>query len=153
MKIFTTNVENTLKEFTRVRRLYAKVCESALEKHNFAPSEINIMIFLSSNPEINIGKDLVYYLGVSKSLIARSVDNLVKQGLLLTKEDEHDKRIQHLLLSEKSNEIIEIFKSKRKDLESMLLKGVSKEELELLEVVTSKINQNVNMIIEGEVML
>lgn len=150
MKIFTTNVENTLKEFTRVRRLYAKVCESALEKHNFAPSEIDIMIFLSSNPDINIGKDLVYYLGVSKSLIARSVDNLVKQGMLLTKEDPYDKRVQHLLLSDKSDEIIEVLKSKRKDLDSMLLADVSKEELELLEKIITKINKNVNRIIEGE---
>ena len=43
---------------------------------------MNLLIFLSNNPHMDTAKVLTVTLGVSKSLVCRSVDSLMQKGYL-----------------------------------------------------------------------
>ena len=66
----------------KIRRFYANELQNKLEKENLTPNEISILILLSNNPSVTTSSQLVYFLQVSKGLVSRSIDGLVKKGLI-----------------------------------------------------------------------
>lgn len=76
----------TIEEFLRVsnqmRDYYAKKIKDSFQEFNFSPNEISILIILKNNPSITTSTELKVVLGVSKTLISRSVDSLEKKGLI-----------------------------------------------------------------------
>ncbi|MEF9962385.1 MAG: helix-turn-helix domain-containing protein [Erysipelotrichaceae bacterium] len=152
MDITSTNLETLLKQFASFRKVYAKLCLDSLPQYNFAPSEIDILLFLSNNLSINTAKELGFYLQVSKSLICRSVDSLLKREFIRICEDENDKRIQHLLLNEKSNEVIKVLKTSQIIFQQQILNGISENDLNVVKRVVSVIDENVKQINERSFM-
>ena len=75
----TTNLETMLNYFTQIRRYYANELNKRLKDINLSPNEISILILLSNNHFITTSSQLVVLLGVSKGLISRSIDALVKK--------------------------------------------------------------------------
>ena len=88
------SVETMLKEFSVIRKVYAKTFTQLFGNEDLSPNEINILLFLSNNPSIDTSKQLVYFLDVSKGLICRSIDSLVKKGYVISEPDIKDRRIQ-----------------------------------------------------------
>ncbi|WRK54270.1 hypothetical protein SD457_04520 [Coprobacillaceae bacterium CR2/5/TPMF4] len=76
----TTNLETMLNYFTQIRRYYANELNKRLKDINLSPNEISILILLSNNHFITTSSQLVVLLGVSKGLISRSIDALVKKS-------------------------------------------------------------------------
>lgn len=150
MKETTPTFGNLLKNLSQMRKAYAKTCYPQLAQYALSPCEIDILIFLSNNPDINIAKELTVYLGVAKSLIARSVDNLVKRELLTICIDEKDRRVQHLLLASDSNEIISLIKTKQDDFSKQAVQGIAYEDMLNLQNVLGKINKNITKLVKGE---
>ena len=101
-----TNVEEMLKACMYIRKVYVNEFYSYFKEENYSPNEIDILLFLHNNPNINTSMQLCVCLNVSKTLVSRSIDSLIKKKLLISKKDEKDKRIQHLLLTKESNTII-----------------------------------------------
>ena len=93
----------TIEEFLRIsnqmRDYYAKKIKDSFQEFNFSPNEISILIVLKNNSTITTSTELKVVLGVSKTLISRSVDSLEKKGLICTCIDEKDSRIHHLQLT------------------------------------------------------
>mgnify|MGYP000709258464 CR=1 FL=1 len=52
----------------------------SFQEFNFSPNEISILIVLKNNSTITTSTELKVVLGVSKTLISRSVDSLEKKG-------------------------------------------------------------------------
>lgn len=144
------NVEGMLKQYAMIRKAYAKHLCASMKEENYAPSEIDILIFLSNNPSINTSKELGVCLGISKSLVCRSVESLIGRGLLSMKEDQCDKRIQRLAITEQAYPLISIIKECKCDFTKVILKGVSQKEMDMAENIMNKINQNIQELIKGE---
>ena len=76
----------TIEEFLRIsnqmRDYYAKKIKDSFQEFNFSPNEISILIVLKNNSTITTSTELKVVLGVSKTLISRSVDSLEKKGLI-----------------------------------------------------------------------
>ena len=76
----------TIEEFLRIsnqmRDYYAKKIKDSFQEFNFSPNEISILIILKNNSTITTSTELKVVLGVSKTLISRSVDSLEKKGLI-----------------------------------------------------------------------
>ena len=100
----------TIEEFLRIsnqmRDYYAKKIKDCFEKYNFSPNEISILIVLKNNSTITTSTELKVVLGVSKTLISRSVDSLEKKGLIRICIDEKDTRIHHLRLTDACKPIL-----------------------------------------------
>ena len=100
------NAGEMLQWYARYREAYSKYCCRAIIKEPFSPNEMNLLIFLSNNPHMDTAKVLTVTLGVSKSLVCRSVDSLMQKGYLRGEVDPRDHRITHLILTEKAAPII-----------------------------------------------
>lgn len=56
-----------------------KKIKDSFQEFNFSPNEISILIILKNNSTITTSTELKVVLGVSKTLISRSVDSLEKK--------------------------------------------------------------------------
>ena len=145
-----TNVESMIKQFSMIRKAYAKYLCQAFPDENFSPSEIDILIFLSNNSSINTSKELVVYLGISKSLVCRSVESLLHRGYLKIRDDEKDRRIQRLALTELSSDIIGEIKQHQDWFSKTVLSNVEEQKLKIVIEVMEQIQENVTNILKGE---
>lgn len=144
------NVEGMLKHYSLIRKAYAKHLCTSMKEENYAPSEIDILIFLSNNPSINTSKELGVCLGISKSLVCRSVDALMDRGLLEMNEDQRDKRIQRLTITQQAYPLITVIKDCKQEFAKKILTGISQKEMDMVEKTMEKINQNIQLLIGGE---
>lgn len=142
------SVETMLQQFAMIRKVYGKLCFQSLSSYEFSPSEIDILIFLSNNQTINTAKELAFCLNISKGLIARSVESLMKRELIEVKEDRSDKRIKHVFLKDNSEGVVQQIKEQKNALAQILRKGVSDEELQVLLETMMKINKNMQIMLE-----
>lgn len=102
---------------------------------------MNILIFLARNPSLNTGRDLSICLDVSKGLVCRSVDALIKKEMITARDDPDDRRIQRLVLTKKADPVIqEIFKVNQ-EISKDIFQGIPEEEIVQMEKTLRKIIQ------------
>lgn len=132
-----------------MEKVHKKMCFEAVMEYHFTPNEILVLMFLSNNPDFDTAKDIAYYRNISKGLIAKSVESLAEQGFLILKKDEKDRRKIHLILSEKSQAVVEHIREISKDFQEQLLEGVPEEYLEILDKTSSIMEKNLEKMMEG----
>lgn len=133
------NVENLLSSFAKVRRFYANELQNKLEKENLTPNEISILILLANNPSITTSSQLVYFSQVSKGLVSRSIDGLVKKGLIQCVPDDKDRRVQRITLTPASRTVTSKITKEARKINERILKDISEEEIIQMENTMSKI--------------
>ena len=136
---FARTMEQVIKEFAAIRKVYAKAFTESFLQENFSPNEVDILIFLARNPSLNTGKDLSVCLDVSKGLICRSVDSLIKKGLLSAGDDETDRRIQRLVLTEKADPVVQEIFQVNQEIFQDILRDIPEEEIRQMEATLKKI--------------
>lgn len=132
-----------------MEKVHKKMCFEAVMEYHFTPNEILVLMFLSNNPNFDTAKDIAYYRNISKGLIAKSVESLAEQGFLILKKDEKDRRKIHLILSEKSQAVVERIREISKDFQEQLLEGVPEEYLEILDKTSFIMEKNLEKMMEG----
>lgn len=132
-----------------MEKVHKKMCFEVVMEYHFTPNEILVLMFLSNNPDFDTAKDIAYYRNISKGLIAKSVESLAEQGFLILKKDEKDRRKIHLILSEKSQAVVERIREISKDFQEQLLEGVPEEYLEILDKTSSIMEKNLEKMMEG----
>lgn len=133
------NVENLLSSFAKIRRFYANELQNKLEGENLTPNEISILILLVNNPSITTSSQLVYFLQVSKGLVSRSIDGLVKKGLIQCVPDDKDRRIQRITLTPVSKTVTIKITNEVRKINDCVLEDISEEEIIQMESTISKI--------------
>lgn len=134
-----TNIETLINYSIQIRKYYAQVLNEKLKDMKLSPNEINILILLSNNPNITTSTELNMFLGVSKGLISRSVDGLMKKKLICLENDSLDRRIQHIFLTSDSQEIIKKLKQEIKKINENILKDIPVEDIRNMEATMIKI--------------
>lgn len=79
--------KNLLISLSKLSKMYRAEVKTEMSDSDFSPNELDLITFLSNN-EMDTSKEIADFLGLSKSLIARSVDSLVAKGYLETNVDE-----------------------------------------------------------------
>ncbi len=133
------NIETMVNYFSQIRKCYANILNENMKDIKLSSNEISILIMLSNNPSITTSAQLYVLLGVSKGLVSRSVEHLVTDEYLLSKRDEDDRRIVHLYLSEKGQEIVCRIKEEVTKINEQLLADISEKEIEQMEKTMTKI--------------
>lgn len=149
--ILLPTAETLVKQCASFRKGYAKLCDSQLQQFHLSPCEIDMLILLSNNPNIHNAKEIVLYLGVAKSLVARSVESLVTRNLLRVEMDTKDRRIQNLYVSEEASQIVEIILKHREEFTDVILRSIDEKELRIAEKVIKQINKNINEFMKGDI--
>ncbi len=130
-------------------KAYRKMCALAVAEYNFTPNEIVVLMFLSNNPGLDSASDIAHYRNISKGLVAKSVEALCEKGYLETGKDKKDRRLVHLYLTEKSDEVVAKLRRCRSEFIQELYNGVTEADREAMRRVTTILNQNLDRILKG----
>lgn len=134
--------KNLLISLSKLSKMYRAEVKAEMSDSNFSPNEFDLITFLSNN-EMDTSKEIADSLGLSKSLIARSVDSLVAKGYLETKIDEGDRRYIHLVLTDEAKPIADRLRNRRKKFIASMTEGVSQEQFAQFEQTLEKMIANV----------
>lgn len=132
-------VEAMLGYFNQIRQVYANELNKKVAQEKFSPNEMSVLILLSNNKTINTASQLKVILGVSKGLVSRSVEALAEKGLVDCRQDERDRRIQRIYLTEKAQPLVVRMKSEIEKINEAFLDGISQEEIDQMEETMTKI--------------
>lgn len=134
--------KNLLISLSKLSKMYRAEVKAEMSDSDFSPNELDLITFLSNN-EMDTSKEIADSLGLSKSLIARSVDSLVAKGYLETKIDEGDRRYIHLVLTDEAEPIADRLRNRRKQFIASMTEGVSQEQFAQFEQTLEKMIANV----------
>lgn len=132
-------VEAMLGYFNQIRQVYANELNKKVAQEKFSPNEMSVLILLSNNKTINTASQLKVILGVSKGLVSRSVEALAEKGLVDCRQDERDRRIQRIYLTERAQPLVVRMKSEIEKINEAFLAGISQEEIDQMEGTMTKI--------------
>lgn len=134
--------KNLLISLSKLSKVYRAEVKVEMSASDFSPNELDLITFLSNN-EMDTSKEIADFLGLSKSLIARSVDSLVAKGFLETRVDETDRRYIHLVLTDQAKPIAERLRNRRKQFIASMTEGISQEQFAQFEWALEKMIANV----------
>jgi DNA-binding MarR family transcriptional regulator len=139
---FMKEKKNLLISLSKLSKMYRAEVKTEMSDSDFSPNELDLITFLSNN-EMDTSKEIADSLGLSKSLIARSVDSLVAKGFLETRVDETDRRYIHLVLTDQAKPIAERLRNRRKQFIASMTEGISQEQFAQFEWALEKMIANV----------
>lgn len=139
---FMKEKKNLLISLSKLSKMYRAEVKTEMSDSDFSPNELDLITFLSNN-EMDTSKEIADSLGLSKSLIARSVDSLVAKGFLETRVDETDRRYIHLVLTDQAKSIAERLRNRRKQFIASMTEGISQEQFAQFEWALEKMIANV----------
>lgn len=93
---------------------------------------------------------IAHYMGVSRSLMSKTVENLVQGGWLETKPDKNDRRVVHLCLLPKAEPAAAHCCDLRERFFTAMTDGVSPGDLEVFHKVTKQFGVNIEKFMAEE---
>ena len=123
-----------------MKRKYREIISS----YKLSPNEIDILVFLDLQDKYDTASDIVEAFEISKSLVCRSVDSLIKRNYIDTIKDEKDKRITHLKLRDEAKPIVDTLKSNRQKIIKDLTKDISDDDIKIFNSVLDKMRFNLS---------
>src|SRR5258708_7713533 len=112
------------------RTLWREMVVSTIQgSSNFEMSSIQLvtLFLLVSEGELTI-KQVAEFLGRSVSATSRMLDQLVMRGLVCRREDERDRRVKQVSLSESGRSFVHTLEQKRVEAQLMVMAYLSPEE-------------------------
>lgn len=144
LKTLNPNGNAFLVSFTKAKKTYKKFISPTLNNLGLTHNEFEILVFLQENLEYNTAKDIVEFSGLSKGLISRSIESLLKKEMLIIKKDEKDKRIVRLYISDSATKTIDVLNKISNEFCKLLLEGLKEEELISFDDILNKMIKNLN---------
>lgn len=134
---------NYFDTMVRAQKGYARVMEPICKEWELTRNEMDVLLFLSNNPDKDRAVDIVNGRGLSKSHVSMSVSNLENRGLLSRQEDPADRRTIHLALTELAKPIAEAGRQAQRQFFGCVYKDVSQEEMDIWRQITEKVSRNI----------
>ena len=124
---------------SQIRKVYAERLNIKFQEENFSPNEISVLILLSNNKSINTSSQLTTILGVSKSLVSRSLAALERKGLIQTREASGDRRSREIYLTASASAVTKQLSEGIKEINEVVLADISEEEMRMMKETMEKI--------------
>lgn len=139
-------------KFQKMDKMYRRFYQNELADYQFTPNEIAVILFLYNNaPELDTATDIVRCKGISKGLVAQSVESLCEKGYLETVREQSDRRVVHLRLSDRCDPVSELISVKQKQLIRRIEHDISQEELRITSATLDKLLINTEELLKGGV--
>jgi len=135
----------------QMKRLYEKQFGDTCRKYRISQNEADILAFLANNPGYDTARDIVEVRMIAKSYISRSVESLIRKGLLVRAPDEDDRRIVHLRLTDGSRPIVAETRLGQRRFAKLLFAGMDADQIATLETLLGRIFDNANQANKGSV--
>ena len=137
-----SNSDSFLVTFKKARKKSHSYLAKRLKEYELTSNQIDVLYFLLRNKNYNTAKDIVEFIGVSKGLVSRSVDELIKKDYLYVKEDETDRRKMRLFLTESGKSIVKKIDKYDHEFLAKITNGISPDEIQTHLRIAKKISEN-----------
>lgn len=126
------------------RRLLEKELEPIEREYGLCRIDMQILFYLDCAGERNTSKDILQLGMFTRSHISQSLSRLQKKGYVRMEQDSKDRRCTHNHLTEAAGGILQKLREIYTRIRGVILKGVTEEELEVLDAIVRKVNGNIN---------
>lgn len=123
----------------KIDKLYEKLCMQAAQPYGFTRNEVDVLLFLSNNRDYNTARDIVRYRLISKSLVSKSLENLVSKGYIESRPDSTDRRYVRLYLTPQAEIAATSLNKAKSEFFKILNDPITPDERELLMHICEKI--------------
>ena len=123
------------------RYMHRSKHRSMKTKEGVHPGQMKLLSIISKNDGI-IQRDLAEILDMRPSSLTEMVSNLEKNSLISRKQDENDRRIMHVYLTEEGKKIIESFKQAKDELHDSVFSCLTLDEKEKMLEIVRKVNSS-----------
>lgn len=122
---------------------------SISKKYDMEISEVLTLLFIKNNG-ITSACDIVKKHGYSKAYVSKAINSLIEKEYIAIENNLNDKRIQNIIILDKSNEILKDIDESRKECENILEANLSTKDLEDFKNIINKIIINSKKYMEGK---
>ncbi|MFI3177403.1 MAG: MarR family winged helix-turn-helix transcriptional regulator [Eubacteriales bacterium] len=117
---------------------------SIIDQYGLNLMEIEILGFLSEEPDSNTFTDIMRAKDYAKSHISTAITNLVNSNYIEKCCCDNNKKVQQLFLLERSGPIIDAYNRCVNEFHKNAFTGLTSQELEVFNQVIDKINDNLS---------
>ena len=118
---------------------------------SFCFGVLDILLFLAGNKVHDTAADIVNMRYLTKSHVSTAVHALEMAGYLKRQPKQEDKRVIHLSLTQKADEIVKAGQEAQESFLQITMQGISEEELACMKKCFTSINRNIQCYLKTEV--
>lgn len=133
----------------KISNIYSALSLPICRKYGINQTCFDIMLFCANNPEYNTARDICEIRGIKSGIVSVAVESLIKNGFLEIESDISDRRINRLITTEKSYELIEDGRRMQQYFTESLSNGITAEEFMIMQNITNKIESNITLLEKG----
>ena len=126
---------------TQIARIINTELRKVLADEDLSAAESGAIMCLSTTKVDTAGR-IAQLMGVSRSLMSKAVDHLVRGGWIETKPDQNDRRMVHLILLPKAEPAVKRCRELKHEYYEKLCADVSPEDMQVFLRVVEQMRQN-----------
>ncbi|MGN0762009.1 MAG: MarR family winged helix-turn-helix transcriptional regulator, partial [Aristaeellaceae bacterium] len=111
-----------------IKRLYDHEMAPIMERYALTRMELDVLLFLGSNPGCDTAAQIVQLRMMTKSHISKAVEHLTEQGFLTQARDEQNRRRIHLTLTDAAQPVVSEAQQAQSRVITQMMAGVTPEE-------------------------
>lgn len=138
-----------LDTYQKIDKAHRRYFQTKFAEYGFTPNEILVIMFLYNNaPLLDTATDIARVKGVSKGIIARSVESLCEKNYLEAVRDKSDRRIIHLRLKDEHNQLAARIEGIQKEFVRELGTGISDEDINHTKETLCQLYKNAEILLD-----
>lgn len=126
---------------TQIARIINTELRKVLADEDLSAVESGVIMCLSTTKVDTAGR-IARRMGVSRSLMSKAVDHLVRGGWIETKPDQNDRRMVHLVLLPKAEPAVKRCRELKHEYYEKMCAGVSPEDMQIFHRVIEQMRRN-----------
>ena len=143
------NIEKNLRG-GKFKRLLEKAMVDVKNKTNLNRLELEVIYLLSHYEEITTLTDICRYTQRNKGHMSTKLENLVKQGYVVCKRDDKDRRYVKYELTDASEQICQEMETLWSELIAKVVEGIDENSLAVFSCVSEQISHNIDRLLEND---
>lgn len=143
------NESGILKKLFMIQRLQFQILHKELEKHGIHPGQPPMLMIVAKHEGITQNR-IAEELNVKPATVAIMLRRMERAGLIRREQDEKDRRLQRVYLTEKGKLYCDFLKQHLQGMETIITNGFTDPEKEQLESFLSRIIANLENRLRGE---
>lgn len=139
------NLRRLMDDMLLMTRAREADCKSLLAEYHLRASDLDVLIFLATHPDVHTAQAICGSRLIAKSLVSASVETLVSRGLLTRAIDPDDRRRTLLTLTPAADAITQRCIQSADAFMQRACEGISTGDLQTFERVLRQMRHNMNM--------
>lgn len=143
------NIEKNLRG-GKFNRLLEKAMVDVKNKTNLNRLELEVVYLLSHYDDITTLTDICRYTQMNKGHMSTTLENLVKQGYIVCKRDDKDRRYVKYELADASEHLCQEMEILWAELTAKVVEGIDESSLAVFNRVSEHISHNIDRLLEND---